>query len=1238
MSQPRNASSGCASCGCASCACSADLSCDCCSGIAVATPVAEANRPGLPALSYRVGTHATFMESMLARLTGLALDVAASDGSNVNSEATQRIYPLKGLTTRAEDDPSIALLDAWATVGDVLSFYQERIANEGYLRTAAERFSVSQLARLVGYRLRPGVAASVYLAFNVADGFRGDLPMGTRAQSVPDAGELPQFFEIDENLPTRDTWNNLKPRLTRPQLITTPFQASPAAAGSNAPIGSEADIIDTLYFQGTSTNLKNGDALLIVLDRDSGQQVVRFIESVKPQPMQNRTEVTLQQDPFVVQYGHQVLDNVKNALQPYIEETGGVFSGNQVAEQVAAILQVLLNALAASDGTPEAAEPLVRDVLAQIRDKHDLAVRRSFTRLEPWLNMLLTTVETLVEQIPQLDISPLPPGGPPVAAAASSMLISALSNLDALLAPLSLPPSLQPANARRLARTITQAFAPQSDMAPRLLANFRPIAAPSLYQAWSKLGTAGGDVTVYAMRVKAPLFGHNAPPRITGVANGVVTAYGEWPVAVAATTGTPARYHEKNDVVSLDAAYDKIHQQDWIVVDTRAVDSAATKIVPTPGLLVAKAGGSTATVSRSDYGMSGKTTRINLLDPASLDTVNWLDVFSANAANSVDFDAIRNTTVYAQAEALTLAEEPLDADIEGDTLELADLYDGLESGRWIIVSGERTDIPEVSGVAASELVMVAAVAQGTRTAACAVFPGTAAPIPFAQVYYTSDPNSAGDRLVVGKLAKNFSPSQIPQAAIPNQQFCDQVQLADGLYANAYVPTDAERSGSFSAFTGMLLDPQTRLPFPDGQIPSSQFMSEGLWAWRISSGATHTILTLANKLAYSYDAATVVIYGNVAKASQGQTVGEVLGNGDASQALQKFDLHQTPLTYLPAPTPAGAQSTLELRVNDVLWHEADTLDGLQPTARSYILQTDSSEDGDTTSIIFGNGRQGARLPTGSANVKATYRYGMGKAGNVKARQISQLATHPLGVQDVVNPLAASGGADADSRDQARRNAPLAVMALDRLVSTQDYADFTRTYAGISKASATRLTDGRRQVVHVSIAGADDIPIDFNSDLYRNLLQALRQFGDAQQALQVVPRRLKVLVLHAGVQMQPDYLWEAVEPKIRAALLEAFGFDQRELGQSAYQSEAIGAIQQVEGVAYADLKIFDAVAEGISVGQLASLAGSLTLQPHIEAELARIDPGATDFSKRILAAELAIFTPAIPDTLILTEIRR
>src|SRR5438105_15808243 len=149
--------------------------CGCCEGIAVETPVEIANRPGLSAIAYRVGEHAQFRDTMIARLS------AAS-------------YPaLKYLTTRDADDFSLALLDAWATVADVLTFYQERIANESYLRTATERLSLIEMARLIGYQPRPGVAASTYLAFTIEDAPgarpRATVDIGTKAQSIPGPGE-----------------------------------------------------------------------------------------------------------------------------------------------------------------------------------------------------------------------------------------------------------------------------------------------------------------------------------------------------------------------------------------------------------------------------------------------------------------------------------------------------------------------------------------------------------------------------------------------------------------------------------------------------------------------------------------------------------------------------------------------------------------------------------------------------------------------------------------------------------------------------------------------------------------------------------------------------------------------------------------------------------------------------------------------------------------------------------------
>ena len=155
------------------------------------------NRPGLTAVAYRAGTHSLFKRTLLARLS-------SADHPE-----------LRDLTTRDGEDFTIALLDAWSTVADVLTFYQERIANEAYLRTATERLSVLEMARLIGYRLDPGVAASVLLAFEI-ESAKAPLarrwPPATpcRRRSSPAANDRPssrasrcKAFQVPARIPRR---------------------------------------------------------------------------------------------------------------------------------------------------------------------------------------------------------------------------------------------------------------------------------------------------------------------------------------------------------------------------------------------------------------------------------------------------------------------------------------------------------------------------------------------------------------------------------------------------------------------------------------------------------------------------------------------------------------------------------------------------------------------------------------------------------------------------------------------------------------------------------------------------------------------------------------------------------------------------------------------------------------------------------------------------------------------------
>jgi predicted phage baseplate assembly protein len=306
------------------------------------------------------------------------------------------------------------------------------------------------------------------------------------------------------------------------------------------------------------------------------------------------------------------------------------------------------------------------------------------------------------------------------------------------------------------------------------------------------------------------------------------------------------------------------------------------------------------------------------------------------------------------------------------------------------------------------------------------------------------------------------------------------------------------------------------------------------------------------------------------------------------------------------------------------------------------------------VFFGDGRTGARLPTGRENVKAVYRSGIGKPGNVASGQISLLASRPLGVKEVINPLASSGGADPDSRDQARENIPIALQALDRLVSVRDYGDFARAFAGVGKALATRLSDGRRQRVHVTIAGLDDIPILESSDLFVNLAAAFHRLGEPALPVTLQLREQILLVVTAVVRIHPDYDWLLVQPKIRAALLDRFGFTRQVLGVGVSSSAVIAAIQAVPGVTAVDLDAFGGIPERVVDGsppvrRLISpaevavritdiLGGAVTdASPAcgwpppfcpVRAQLARIDQGT------VAPAQLVVLNPAVPATLALT----
>ena len=69
--------------------------------------------------------------------------------------------------TWSVSDPSdigVALIETFAYLGDILSFYTDRMASEGFLGTASQRASVLQIAAMLGYTLTPSSASTVSLS------------------------------------------------------------------------------------------------------------------------------------------------------------------------------------------------------------------------------------------------------------------------------------------------------------------------------------------------------------------------------------------------------------------------------------------------------------------------------------------------------------------------------------------------------------------------------------------------------------------------------------------------------------------------------------------------------------------------------------------------------------------------------------------------------------------------------------------------------------------------------------------------------------------------------------------------------------------------------------------------------------------------------------------------------------------------------------------------------------------
>jgi predicted phage baseplate assembly protein len=1234
------------------------------------------NPPGRTALDYRVGTYGSFLTALLDRLASPA-------------------YPaLGGLTVRTPDDPAIGLLDATAVLGDLLTFHSERIADEAYIRTANEHRSLVLLGRLVGHRPRPGVAAATHLAYTLERDPRAEtlpvvIPRGARSHSVPaSADEESLTFETSRDLSARWDFNELKVRRRRPSLITP----------------EDLERRSELFVEGTANSLQTGDQLLFVFGEQAGGE--RVLLPVAKARIDREDEITaISLPPSAPRTLRELVDEVRRwtaapaapgepGEEPPTPKVPNPRPVSRLVEdfedQVLAPLRSDLDDIR----TPEQlaarlAEPVARLGEAQVLAAPHEEVAEWFARLEA---VLAEIAERALELAPAQEEGAA--SGRRAAAASSGLVAQFPAPLggDARVAAYQALSDVLPALRERAPAPRGATPRRRPDTA-RLLTVLDP-ALGTLYPAWRTTAAPGARPLLrelLAMRVTAAPFGATAPLKPVQDARGRVIRTADWPLTGAVLVSMRVVFDTAGKVpVRAEFQYVEGSSSDQRAENLPAPQFATFPLGTGQVDLSVRPARDTDRDRRADPQEPGVTARLHSGLPERTLTVSRPDqdglvhVVVQHGADRREVAlrpgigdqfthgdhevSLRYTVGSAEPNVeLVLASKP--QPVNRRVLQLDTVHTGITPGSWVAI--QRPAKGAEGGIPGDrKLHFVTTQVVAARTAAYTNYGITGRGTELT----LADPWLDEFDVLLSHIRDTTvhaagEPLRLADEPLGEDVHGDEIELAElyeGLRPGRTLIVTGERSdipGAAGVTATEVVTVATADPAVDPHLPGDR---------------VHTRLTLTARLAHRYRRETVRILGNVVEATHGESREEAIGSGDSDRANQTFALWQSPLTWLAGDNPLGATPVLEIRVDGLLWHEVDSLAGRGPTERVYITGTTS--DGRTT-VTFGDGVHGARLPSGHENVRARYRFGTGRAANVPADRVTQPLSRPLGVTAVTNPRPATGGSDADGPGLTRRTIPLAVSALDRLVSAADYEDFARSRAGIGRAAARELFDGRRRVLHVTVAGTDDIPLDPDSDTLRALRSALTEYGDPNLPVRVDVRELVVLLVAAKVKVAPDHTWEVVEPRLRRALLRRLGFDGRDLGQPARLSEVLATAHSVPGVDYVDVDVFTGVPATAGPAELAGLLrdpgppratvaappagyderihtvraeGGETLSSVCAryglplAELLRLNPDITDTRRLprgrsvyvfrgIRPARLALLSPRAADTLILTEVK-
>jgi hypothetical protein len=258
----------------------------------------------------------------------------------------------------------------------------------------------------------------------------------------------------------------------------------------------------------------------------------------------------------------------------------------------------------------------------------------------------------------------------------------------------------------------------------------------------------------------------------------------------------------------------------------------------------------------------------------------------------------------------------------------------------------------------------------------------------------------------------------------------------------------------------------------------------------------------------------------------------------------------------------------VRVGGVVWSRVDFL-WEQNAGRYYELLFEG--DG-SFQVLFGDGVHGD-IPSAGSEIEIEYTITEGKKGNVPSLVGSFQAnlSGGSGVQVTFSSNSpASGGAEEESIDEIRVNAPRAFQSHTGLITVSDVEGFVNGVAGVAKSKVVNDTNTKETFVYVMTDGYNETPQSMLDALHAQITENLVM----GTILRMRTATLCKLDLGGVIHCYPNYATAEVRDNLDLALHEYLQPEDpsktpRNIGDYVRISDIIHLLDAVEGVDYLDL---------------------------------------------------------------------